>query len=177
MDSLILYGSRYGSAKRYAESLSSQSGIHAVSHKEIPDLSAVQTVVYIGSLYAGGVLGLRKLLRRLPEGENFRLLLATVGISDPAVAENAANIRASLQKQIPPALFCRTKIFHLRGALNYPLLSATHRTALTLLKKSLERTPQERWSTEDHEFWDTYGKQIDFVDLSALTPLLEELKK
>ena len=177
MDALILYGSRYGSARRYAEALSQKSGIPALPFDRAKELAGLHTLVYIGGLYAGGVLGLKKALRSLRTDGDFRLLLATVGVCDPALPENRENIRASLQKQLPPALFALTRLFHLRGALDYAALSMGHRAALTLLKRSLERTPRERWSAEDREFFETYGKSVDFVDPDALLPLLKELKR
>ena len=63
MKEIILYGSQYGSARRYAEKLSEQTGIPAASYKDAPDLSNMKTIVYLGGLYAGGVLGLMKTLR------------------------------------------------------------------------------------------------------------------
>lgn len=53
MEHIIIYGSQYGSSRRYAEKLSEQTGIPAVSYKDAPDLSGRSVVVYLGSLYAG----------------------------------------------------------------------------------------------------------------------------
>ena len=64
MESIILYGSRYGATRRYALALSERTGIPACSYRDKPDLSGKTLVVYLGGLYAGGVLGLAKTLRR-----------------------------------------------------------------------------------------------------------------
>ena len=108
MKSVILYGSRYGSARRYAQELSKQTGIPAVSYQEAPPLSKLETIVYIGALYAGGVLGLTKTLRRQSFGEHQRLVIVTVGLADPDILQNRENIRNALQKQIPAQLLNRT---------------------------------------------------------------------
>ena len=63
MKQIIVYGSQYGSTHRYAEKLSEQTGIPAVGYKDAPSLSDMKTIIYLGSLYAGGVLGLAKTLR------------------------------------------------------------------------------------------------------------------
>ena len=42
------------------QELSKQTGIPDVSYQEAPLLSELETVVYIGALYAGGVLGIDK---------------------------------------------------------------------------------------------------------------------
>ena len=95
MKSIIIYGSRYGSARRYAQELSKQTGIPDVSYQEAPLLSELETVVYIGALYAGGVLGLTKTLRRQSFEKHQRLIIVTVGLADPDIPQNRENIRKS----------------------------------------------------------------------------------
>ena len=144
MKSIILYGSRYGSARRYAQELSKQTDIPAVSYQEAPPLSKLETIVYIGALYAGGVLGLTKTLRRQSFGEHQRLVIVTVGLADPDILQNRENIRNALQKQIPAQLYGRAAVFHLRGAIDYQALSLGHRTMMALLHRSLQKRSEER---------------------------------
>ena len=176
MKSIILYGSRYGSARRYAQELSKQTDIPAVSYQEAPPLSKLETIVYIGALYAGGVLGLTKTLRRQSFGEHQRLVIVTVGLADPDIPQNRENIRNSLQKQIPAQLYGRAAVFHLRGAIDYQALSLGHRTMMALLHRSLQKKPAEEWSEEDKALMETYGKQADFVDFASLRPIVNEIQ-
>ena len=176
MKSVILYGSRYGSARRYAQELSKQTDIPAVSYQEAPPLSKLETIVYIGALYAGGVLGLTKTLRRQSFGEHQRLVIVTVGLADPDIPQNRENIRNSLQKQIPAQLYGRAAVFHLRGAIDYQALSLGHRTMMALLHRSLQKKPAEEWSEEDKALMETYGKQADFVDFASLRPIVNEIQ-
>ena len=115
MKSVISYGSRYGSARRYAQELSKQTDIPAVSYQEAPPLSKLETIMYIGALYAGGVLGLTKTLRRQSFGEQQRLVIVTVGLADPDILQNRENIRNALQKQIPAQLYGRAAVFPSAG--------------------------------------------------------------
>lgn len=177
MKSIILYGSQYGSARRYAQALSTRTGIQAVSRKDAPPLSDMKILVYIGALYAGGILGLSRTLRGLPSQNSQKLLIATVGLADPEIPQNRENIRNALQKQISPNLYAKAKIFHLRGAIDYRVLSWKHRTMMALMHRSLQNKPTEKWSEEDRALMETYGKQVDFVDLSSLQPIVNELKQ
>ena len=59
MKDIILYGSQYGSTYRYAQKLSEQTGIPAVSYKDAPALSDKKIIVYLGGLYAG-LTGVRR---------------------------------------------------------------------------------------------------------------------
>ena len=81
MKNIILYGSQYGSTRRYAEKLSEQTGIPAISYKGAPGLSGMKTIIYLGGLYAGGVLGLAKTLRGVSLQDGQKLLLVTVGLA------------------------------------------------------------------------------------------------
>ena len=60
MNAIILYGSQYGSARRYAEHLAQQTGIAALRYQDAPPLADLPLIVYLGGLYAGGVLGCGK---------------------------------------------------------------------------------------------------------------------
>ena len=65
MNAIILYGSRYGTAQRYAQALADQTGLPARPFQQTGDLSEYDTFVYFGSLYAGKILGLSKTLSAL----------------------------------------------------------------------------------------------------------------
>ena len=177
MEHIIVYGSQYGSTRRYAEKLSEQTGIPAVSYKDAPVLSDKTIIVYLGGLYAGGVLGLAKTLRDFSIQDGQKLILVTVGLADPSEPVNRHNIRASLQRQLPAELFDRANFFHLRGGIDYQKLSIGHRTMMKLLHQSLRRTPYENQTAEDRTLVETYGKQIDFTDFGALKPIICEIQR
>lgn len=177
MEGIILYGSRYGSTRRYGEELSRETGIPAVSYTQAPPLQDKKVIVYLGGLYAGGVLGLKKTLGSTAPGTGQKLLIATVGLADPGISENRYHIRGALQRQLPKEAYERASIFHLRGAIDYQQLSLPHRAMMALLHRSLQGRPAEKWSEEDRALMETYGKKADFVDFGALEPILEEIKR
>ena len=57
---IIIYGSQYGSTKRYAKQLAEKTGITAVDYCDIKNIGEYDRIIYLGALYAGGVLGLKK---------------------------------------------------------------------------------------------------------------------
>ncbi len=177
MNSCILYGSKYGSARQYGQALSAQTSIPAYSYAQAPKLSNMDVLVYVGSLYAGGVLGLRKTCKVLDTFSGGKLLLATVGLGDPALPETQATIRSMLERQIPASLRQKIELFHLRGRLDYSQLSLGHRTAMAMLHLSLMGTPVENRTAEDQAFLETYGKQVDFIDFNTLAPLVQALRR
>ena len=78
---IIIYGSQYGTAKKYAEELAKRTNIEIKSYKDVTDIDQYNTVVYIGSLYAGGVLGMKKTLAKISQCQNKKIIIATVGLA------------------------------------------------------------------------------------------------
>lgn len=177
MNSVILYGSHYGSARRYAQALAENTGIVAVPFADAPRLSDKHAIVYVGALYAGGVLGLRKTFRGFAPREGQTILIATVGLADPTDAENRANISASLKRQLSADVLERAKIFHLRGGIDYQKLSPGHRVAMALLYQTARRVPEEKQTAENRALIETYGQRVTFEDLRALEPVLQAIPR
>lgn len=83
MDGLIVYGSKYGTTRRYAEELSRLTGLSAIPCGEFHRLAEGSILIYLGALYAGGVLGLKQTVKGLSLREGQRLIVATVGLPTP----------------------------------------------------------------------------------------------
>lgn len=43
---VIIYGSKYGTAKQYAEKLSEKTSIQSKSYKDIKDINSYETIIY-----------------------------------------------------------------------------------------------------------------------------------
>ena len=94
MNQIIVYGSEYGTTKRYAEKLSQLSGIDAIGYEDVKTLQTYSRIIYLGGLYAGGVKGLKRTVKLIPPAA--KLLLVTVGLADVTDPENIRNIRQYL---------------------------------------------------------------------------------
>ena len=169
MKTLILYGSQYGTAKRYADELSRLTGLPAVSYEKAPDLAGCEQIVYLGGLYAGGVKGLKQTARKFPAG--VRLILVTVGLADVQDEQNIENIRRSVRRQLPAEVLQNAALFHLRGGIDYSRLNLTHRTMMTLLYNHARKLPPEQQNAETRAMIETFGTKVDFVDVAALGPV------
>ena len=172
---LIIYGSRYGSARRYAERLAEMTGVEVVEYTEASNIGAYDRIVYIGALYAGGITGLGKTVGKLTKQQE--LIVATVGLADPTDAANVANIRASIKTQIPEHFYDESRLFHLRGAIDYKKLSLKYRMMMSLLAKKVAKMPEEEQNAETRAMLETYGKQVDFVDFNSLQPIVDRIKQ
>ncbi|MCF0259333.1 MAG: hypothetical protein HUJ54_05685 [Erysipelotrichaceae bacterium] len=108
----VLYGSKYGPAGAYAQKPASILHASCFSCQDDVRLDQHDTVVYIGSLYAGGVLGLKKTEKNgfIPR----KLITAAVGLADPSDSMNVHSTRTSLNNQIPSDVCDEALIFHLQ---------------------------------------------------------------
>ena len=170
---IILFGTTYGSSKLYAEELSKRTGIEARSYDEVSSIDGYDTVIYIGSLYAGGVQGMKKTFSKLTDVCEKKIIIATVGLADPTNSENINSIRNSIKNQLSDEVYNRARIYHLRGAIDYAELGFKHKTMMSLLYKKAKNLPEEKKTAEVRAMIDTYNKQVSFIDYESLTPIVE----
>ncbi len=67
MSGIILYQSKYGSTKKYAEWLSSATGFECVETKKanIKEIARYDTIIMGGAIYASGIAGLSFLKKNI----------------------------------------------------------------------------------------------------------------
>ena len=173
MKTLIIYGSQYGSTKRYAKHLSETTGIEAVNYKKAKGVDSFDRIIFMGGLYAGGVLGLKKTVGKM--AENQELIIVTVGVTNPNEAEYFSEIRKNIKAKIPANLYNEKKIFHLRGAIDYSQLNMKHRFMMSMFHKMVLKTPESQRTADAKAMHETYGQHVDFVDFNALEKITSKL--
>ena len=171
---IIVYGSCYGSARRYAAELAKRTGIEMKSYEEVQDISDYRTIIYIGALYAGGVLGMARTLGKLADSANKKIVIATVGLSDPHDIRNTDAIEAGMKRQLSSDVYERAVFYHLRGAIDYSRLHFKHRVMMGLLYKKAISLPEEKKTAEVRAMIETYNKKVDFLDLTCLDGIYRE---
>ena len=175
MKGIIIYGTVYGSTKRYAQKLSQLTGWEVMSYDKVKSLSGYDAVVHLGGLYAGGIKGLKTTVKNLPN--TAKLIVVTVGLADPDSPENCRNLQTALERQLPENILERTQSFHLRGAIDYEKLHLSHKMMMALLIRSINAKPSEQWSDEDRMIVQTYNQKVDFVNFEGLRVITEAMRQ
>lgn len=175
MKSTIIYGSCYGTAKQYAEVISVKTGIRCISYDEVDDINKYNEIIYVGGLYAGGVLGLAKTLKKLSTNTCKKLIIITVGLADTKDTKNIKNIRSSIQKQVSKEIYNNAQVFHLRGGIDYQKLNFKHRTMMKLLYNKLKKIPLEKQDAETKALIETYNQKVDFVNFDSLNNIIKSI--
>lgn len=174
---IIIFGSQYGTAKQYAEVLGRRTDTEVRSYKEKTDIDVYDTIVYIGALYAGGVLGMKETLGRLTHLRGKRIIIATVGLADPTDPQNIESIRRSMCSQLPPEVFATAHIYHLRGGIDYSRLGIKHKTMMRMLYRQVQKIPEEERTAEVRAMIETYDKKVNFVDFNSLDGIVSDLRQ
>ncbi len=169
MNIAVIYKSRYGATKQYAEWIATALHADLLEHDEADAKTFANhdCVVYGGGLYAGGILGI-DLMRKFPAK---RLVLFTVGLANPKTADYRGIVRKNLTGPLAGA-----PIFHLRGGIDYHRLGTLHRVLMAILKCLLWWKPASARTADEKELLATYGQAVDFADCSAIAPLVEHVR-
>ena len=163
---LVTYTSKYGSTKKYAEWIALELNANLIEASKVKPqmLCDYDTVIYGGGLYAGGIAGV-KLVAHNPCK---RLIVFTVGLADPDITD----YRAIVSKNFSKDVLAKTKIFHLRGGIDYKKLGPLHRGMMAMMKGMIQKKPQEERNAEDQEFLKTYNRKVNFEEKQTIDSLV-----
>ena len=173
---IIIYGSQYGTTKQYAQELSKRTGIEAEEYANITDINQYDTIIYLGALYAGSVMGMKKTLDKISNSTNKKIIIATVGLADPNDKQNTDNIMEGIKRQLPEDVYNHTSIHFLRGGIDYDLLNLKHKTMMAFVHRRLKGSKDEKKTAEAKAILETYGKKVDYIDFDALNPIIDEIQ-
>lgn len=172
---IVIFESKYGSTKRYAEWISQTLSCPLLERKNVrsQDLSQSDIIIYGGGLYAGGVSGIKLLTQNWKLLSDKKVILFTCGLADPKDSANVAHIREALGKTLSPKMLKKIHIFHLRGGIDYSKLNFIHKSMMSMLRKMLLKKEASSLSAEDKQLLETYGKVVDFTDSQSIQPLVD----
>lgn len=171
---VVIYESKYGSTKKYAEWIAEALSCPVFERKRFhpEDFSKYETIIYGGGLYAGGVSGIKLITQNWLLLAPKKVFLFTCGLADPDDPGNVAHIRKGLKKILSEEMLEHVQLFHLRGGIDYSRLSFIHRSMMSMLRKMLLKKHKNALTEEDRQLLDTYGKYVDFTDKESIQPLV-----
>lgn len=167
MDNIaVIYQSKYGTTKQYAEWIAKKLGAMLLEKSTVKpaQLASFDVVVYGGGLYAGGIDGVELVTNNPCQS----LVVFTVGLADPAVTDYSA----ILNKNFTQEQLSKTKIFHLRGGIDYKKLGLIHKGMMGIMRKLTMKKNKSEYTEEDNAFLETYGSKVDFTNENTIEPIL-----
>ena len=174
MNAIVLYRSKYGSTKAYAEWIAEELGCKAVDAKgvKINDLLSYDTIVYGGGLYAEIIAGVTLITKNMDKLEGKKIAVYSTGITPLEYREYYDDM--VIKKNFTPEMMEKIKVFNYLGKMILEEMSLPHRTALKALKKLMSGkenpTEMEKLLVE---LCDANG---DFTDREAIKELVEYVR-
>lgn len=172
MKGIVIYKSKYGATKRYAQWIAEETGFDCVDveHAKIDEIQKYDTVVFGGGLYAQGIAGLSFLKKHIDALKDKKLYVFCDGASP--VEEGAIsfifdqNMKDYL-KQLP--------FFYFRGAWDMPNMTFMDRNLCKMLQKKVGKKDPNEYELWEKALMEAGQGQFDWSDKEYIKPLLEAI--
>lgn len=173
MKGIILYTSKYGATKRYADWLAEETGFDCVEtgKAKIEDVKQYDVVILGGGIYAHGIAGLPFLKKHISQLQGKKVIVFCDGAS-PYEEKAFQQIIAFNLKGPLAGLPC----FYCRGAWDFDSMSFMHKNLCKMLQKSVTKKKPEDREVWENALMEAGFEKHDWTDKSSLAPVLEEIR-
>ncbi len=174
MSTIVIYKSKYGSTKCYAEWIAKALDCEVKEHKSVKtdDLLKYDTIIYGGGLYAEIIAGISLITKNFERLKDKKLIVYTTGITPPEVREYYDH--EVLDKNFKPEMLKYIKIYNFLGRMVLSELSVPHRTAIKMLKKIM--SSKENPTEMEQLLIKLCDADGDFTDKTAIDDLVNYAK-
>lgn len=175
MKAIVIYKSKYGSTKAYAEWIAEELDCKAVDAKQvkIDDLAEYDTIIYGGGLYAEVIAGVTIITKNMEKLADKKLIIYTTGIT-PLDCRDYYD-KMVMEKNFKGDIASKVKVFNFLGKMVMSELSVVHRTALKTLKKIM--SSKENPSEMEKLLVELCDADGDFSDRGAIADLVNYAKE
>ena len=170
MKGIVIYKSKYGSTRKYAEWIRESTGFDMAEADKIkPDeLSKYDTVIFGGGIYAGGIAGIAFLKKNISRLQGKTIVAYCCGASP-----YDEDFMKALKERNMPGELSSIPLFYCRGGCDIANLHFADKTLCKMLVKAVsKKDPAKR------EIWETALVEAsesarDWSDKAYITPILE----
>lgn len=168
MSTLVIYKSRSGFTKKYAEWIKDEltADIYEASKINAKMMAGYDTIIYGGGLYAVGINGVKLITNNLGRLNDKKIIVFATGASpnEARVFQDVVNRNFTIaqQKQI--------RFFYLRGGFDYNKLTPFFKAVMSLMKWTLKRKKDP--TPDDQGMLAAFDQPVDFTDKNNLKDLL-----
>lgn len=171
---LILYKSKYGSTKKYAEMLQSRLNcdIFNLDNSQNLNFKNYDTIIFAGAIYASGIAGINSLRKNYEELKDKKLAILCVGASpyeEKALEEiKIKNLKSDLI-HIP--------LYYARGAWDESKMTIRDKLLCKMLIIHIRKKDPKTYEPWMKALVEAIGNQCDWVDEKYLRPLIEYIQR
>jgi len=162
MKTIVIYKSKTGFTRKYAEWIAEDLSADTfdISKVTINILTAYDTIIYGGSLYAVGIIGVKLITQNIDKLKDKKIVVFATGASP----SREDGINEVIDKNFTQEQQKYIKFFYLRGGFNYSKLNLFDKFLMTLLKWKMKNKKQEELSSDEIGMLAIYDKPVDFTE-------------
>lgn len=174
MNPIVIYKSKYGSTKAYAEWIGEALSCPVCDAKSVKpaELIKYDTIIYGGGLYAEVIAGVTLITKNLEALSGKKIAIFTTGITPMEYREYYDKL--VIEKNFKTGVPENVRIFNFPGKMILDELSMPHKTALIALKKLMSK--KENPTEMEKLLIELCDADGDFSDKSLITELVEYIK-
>ena len=173
MSGIILYKSKYGATKQYADWISERTGFSCIKTDEadIKKLSDHDVIILGGGIYASGIAGLSFLKKNIGKLKGKKIIVFCCGASpyDPDAYE--AVVQRNFKGELAgiPCYYCR-------GTFDMSEMSFKDRTLCKMLRKAVAKK-----NHDDSEIWEKAlmavgdNEKGNWIDKAYIEPIIKAI--
>ena len=171
---IILYQSKYGATKKYADWLKEATGFDCIETKkaDLDKIQAYDTILLGGGIYASGIAGLSFLRKNISSLNGKDIAVFCVGASPYEETAYQALYQHNFKDALK-GLSC----FYCRGAWNEQAMSFGDRTLCRMLQKAVAKKAPDTYEPWEQALMCAAGQSCDWTDKSYLEPILDYLNR
>ncbi|HBE99008.1 MAG TPA: flavodoxin [Firmicutes bacterium] len=174
MNGIILYQSKYGATKKYADWLSEETLFPCLETKaaNIREIVKYDTIVLGGGIYASGIAGLSFLKKNIGKLKGKKIVVFCCGAS-PYEEKAFLQIKERNMK----GDLANIPLFYCRGGFDMDAMSFMDRTLCNLLKKAVAKKDPAKYEPWEKALMEAGDHKSDWTDKKYLEPIIEYLKQ
>ena len=176
MKGIIVYASKTGYTQKYATWLSEALNfdlitIEAYKSKPLEEIKSYKVIVFGGSLYAGGVLGLNAFWKIYDHDVSKKVYYYAVGAT-PIRAETSDEIyRINFEGKAIE----RDHFYYFRGGFDFERLGNIDKFLMQMMKLKISLKPEAKRTPDEKGMLKAYSERIDFSRKHHIEALVEKI--
>ncbi len=173
MKGIILYKSKYGATKQYADWIAERTGFSCIKtdDADTKEITGYDVIILGGGIYASGIAGLSFLKKNIGKLKDKKIIVFCCGASPYEPNSYEAVVQHNLKGELAgiPCFYCR-------GTFDMKEMTFKDRTLCKMLRKAVSKK-----NPEDYEIWEKAlmavgeNEKGNWIDRSYIEPIIEAI--
>lgn len=175
MKTVVIYQSKTGFTKKYAEWIRDALEADIFEHKQVNKETLIKydVIIYGGSLHAIGINGIHLIKKNFADLASKKLIIFATGASPK---------KKNIEQEIGEDNFTKEELksihlFYLRGGFHFQKLPIVDKFLMTLLKWKMVLKPKSKRTNDEIGMLAVYKTPVDYTKKADIYPIIELAKQ